>query len=207
MSSIRLVDRDYTILNEIFRWRIITGKHLCKLAGFTGQRACDRRLAKLVNAKIIKREKIIYGFPGIYSLTSKGNALIGVPNKKERIRIEQIFHDSIVIDTAIYFHLKKGVLYKDIVTEKQLHIKDGFGKRQHQPDFVFTQEEKTNCVEIELSLKSKDRFEKNIINNFKNYHTQFWVVPDLHNKIYTFLSDAERRYPNIEILELAEVKK
>ncbi len=42
--SVRLVERDYHILKEIDKWRVITGKHICVLCGFTGQRACDRRL-------------------------------------------------------------------------------------------------------------------------------------------------------------------
>ena len=52
MSSkgFRFVDRDYTILREIDRWRVITGKQICKVTGFSGQRACDRRLKKLIEA-------------------------------------------------------------------------------------------------------------------------------------------------------------
>lgn len=46
----RLVDRDYHILREIDRWRVITGKQICKVTGFSGQRACDRRLKKLIEA-------------------------------------------------------------------------------------------------------------------------------------------------------------
>ena len=41
------------------------------LAGFDGQRACDRRLRKLIEAGYIKREKILYGVAGIYRNTSK----------------------------------------------------------------------------------------------------------------------------------------
>lgn len=71
-DGFRLVDRDYKILKEIDRWRVITGKQICKITGFSGQRACDRRLKKLIEAEYIKRNKYLYGFPSIYSLTNAG---------------------------------------------------------------------------------------------------------------------------------------
>lgn len=176
------------------------------MTGFTGQRACDRRLQKLLTAGFIKREKILYGVPYIYSLTSTGKALIGVSTSNKHIRIEQITHDILVADTAIFFNQKYDLPYSGIVTEKQLHRQDGFSNRKHQPDFVFKHNSKTYCVEIELTLKSKDRFKKNIIDNFNNYDYQIWIVPDLHTKIYTFLSDMNMNYPNIKIIEAKEVK-
>lgn len=138
VSGIRLVARDYLILSEIDRWRVITGRHICFMTGFSGQRACDRRLHKLRTADLLNRERIIYGVPAIYSLTSKGKLLIEVPNKKEQIRIEQIAHDIAVADSAIFFNLKYNIAFSDMVTEKQLHQNDGFGIRKHRPDFVFT---------------------------------------------------------------------
>lgn len=205
-SGFRLVDRDYLILSEIDRWRIILGRHICNMTEFTGQRACDRRLQKLLNAEFIKREKILYGVPYIYSLTPAGKALIGASKSNQHIRIEQITHDILVADTAVFFNKKYNLPYSDIVTEKQLHRQDGFSNRKHQPDFIFSQNNKTFCVEIELTLKSKNRFKKNIIDNFNNYDYQIWIVPDLHTKIYTFLSDMSMNYPNIKMIETKEIR-
>lgn len=207
MSGVRLVERDYLILKEIDRWRVITGKHICNLCGFTGQRACDRRLSKLINAGFLNRKRIIYGIPGIYSLTASGRRLINVPDRNEQIRLEQITHDIAVLDTAIYFNRKFGIAFSDMLTEKQLHKQDGFGVRKHRPDFVFTKDGNLFCVEVELTMKSKDRFSKNIISNFTDYYIQIWVVPDKHTNIASFLSVMKEDYPNIKIIELSEVKK
>lgn len=207
MSGVRLVERDYLILKEIDRWRVITGKHICNLCGFTGQRACDRRLSKLINAGFLNRKRIIYGIPGIYSLTASGRRLINVPDRNEQIRLEQITHDIAVLDTAIYFNRKFGIAFSDILTEKQLHQNDGFGVRKHRPDFVFTKDGNLFCVEVELTMKSKDRFSKNIISNFTDYYIQIWVVPDKHTNIASFLSVMKEDYPNIKIIELSEVRK
>lgn len=206
MSGFRLVDRDYLILKEIDRWRVITGKHICGMTGFTGLRACDRRLHKLYVAGVIERKKVIYGLPAIYKLTPQGKKLLEGTNKKECVRIEQIAHDMAVADTAIYFNRKYNIAFSDMVTEKQLHQKDGFGVRKHRPDFIFNFKDKSYCVEIELSMKSKERFSKNIIANFTDYHKQFWIVPDVNSAIAVFLSNMNESYPNIKIIELSEVK-
>jgi len=202
-----LVDRDKKIMREIDRWRVVQGRHIMALASFDGVRACDRRLRKLASAKYIKREKILYGVAGIYSNTLLGAKVGGVPIAVRKIRLEQIIHDIAVLDTAIYFSKFHGVDFDSIKTEIELHRLDGFGIRKHRPDFVFEKGGKTICVEVELTLKSKDRFIKNIYDNFMKYDTQFWVVPDMNNKIAAILKEQNEIYPNIEIIEMKEVEK
>ena len=105
-------------IEEIDRWRVCQGRHIKELVGFGGQRACDRRLRKLVQAGYISREKILYGVAGIYRITSKGAKLEGLGNSKSKIRIEQIRHDIAVLDTAIYIGKVQEIEYKDIRTER-----------------------------------------------------------------------------------------
>ena len=207
MGEIRLVERDYQIFKEIDRWRVVLGRQIAKLAGFTGLRACDQRLSKLISAGYIERKKILYGIPSIYSLTNKAKILASLPARSEKIRVEQIPHDIAVLDTAIYFHKVKDVAYGDMITEKQLHSTDGFGVRKHRPDFVITRNEKSICVEVELSLKAKARLEGIIQDNFMQYNHQIWVVPDKACKIYQILKDNQAQYTSIHILELQEVQK
>ncbi len=206
MSGFRLVERDYLILREIDRWRVVTGKHICGMTGFTGVRACDRRLHKLYIAGLIERKRVVYGIPAIYKLTPQGKNLLGETYRKECIRIEQISHDIAVADTAIYFNRKYNIAFSNMLTEKQLHKKDGFGVRTHRPDFIFSIDNDCFCVEIELSMKSKERFSKNIISNFTDYDKQFWIVPSGNSAIALFLYGMNESYPNIEIIELSEVK-
>ena len=205
-SDVRLGDRDYRILNEVYRWRVCLGRHLCSLAKYTSTRACDRRLRELIDARLLERKKILYGVPSIYFLTHRAKVLIHVPRRKENIKIEQISHDISVLDTAIYIHNSKGIPFEDMTTEKQLHSQDGFGNRAHRPDFVFTYGLKTICVEVELTLKAKARLEKNIKDNFSAYDQQLWVVPDFNTKIYTILKQNRTAYPNIEILDIGVIK-
>ena len=200
------MERDKKIMREIDRWRVCQGRHIRELVGFEGQRACDRRLRKLTVAGYIKREKILYGVAGIYSNTIRANKIKNLPGVNRKIRVEQIIHDVAVVDTAIFFHKEHGIRYEDIKTEIELHRQDGFGVRKHRPDFTFRDDDKVVCVEVELVLKAKDRFEKNIKDNFLNYDRQIWIVPDLDGKIANILEDSKTAYPNIEILELGEIQ-
>ena len=206
ISGFRLVERDYIIFQEVARWRVITGKQICTLAGFSGQRACDRRLKKLIEVGFLTRQRIIYGIPGIYSLTRTAKALIGASERAEKIRLEQISHDITVLNTAIYFNKVKGIPFADMKTEKQLHQQDGFSNRKHRPDFIYIEDGKTTCVEVELSLKNKERLEKNIKQDFVNYDFSFWVVPDIECKIAQIVVKNRIAYPTMEILELREIK-
>jgi len=207
LSEIRLVDRDYRIFKEIERWRVVLGRQLADLAGFTGLKACQRRLKKLIQAGFLERKKVLYGTAGIYSLTNNAKVIANLPLRIEKIRVEQIPHDIAVLDTAIYFHEVKGIPFEDMITEKQLHSLDGFGVRKHQPDFIFNRKGKNYCVEVELSLKAKSRMEAIMQANFMEYDHQIWIVPDKACKIYQILKGNQSQYTNIHILELQEVQK
>ena len=209
VKGIRLVDRDKKIIREIDRWRVCQGRHIRELAGFSGQRACDRRLRKLIDAGYISRQKILYGVAGIYQNTSKATKINeeGLQNKNRKIRLEQIVHDIAVLDTAIFFWKEQGIELESIKTELELHRLDGFGVRRHRPDFVYNKDNKKVCVEIELALKSKHRFENIMRNNFKDYDRQIWIVPTKDSKIAKSLINMKKVYSNIELLEISEVKK
>lgn len=200
-----MTERDELILREIDRWRACGSKHIRFLAGFSGQRATDRRLKILIEAGYLERQKFLYGVPYIYFLTAKGKYLIHVGTGKEKIKIEQITHDRTVLDTAIYFMNKEGLTLQDITTEKQLHQLDGFGVRKHRPDFIFTKDELTYCVEVELTLKAKSRLLNIIKDNFMEYDVQIWIVPDSQKAILQVLKESKKLYDNIQARSLQKI--
>ena len=203
----RLVDRDYLILEEVGRWRVVLGRHLRVLADFSGERACDRRLRTLIEAGYLERKKYIYGVPSLYSLTSNGKKLIQINYRNTSVKLDQVIHDIAVVDTAIYYTKKENVKLSDIHTEKQLHITDGFGNRKHQPDFIFTKDNKKYCIEVELSQKEKSRLTKNIKDNYMNFDFQNWIIPKNKVKIYEMVSDISKQYNNVQILDLEVVQE
>ena len=199
-----LIERDFKIFKEIERWRFCLSRHIQFLAGFSSQRTCDRRLHLLIEKEFLNRQIIIYGVPSVYLLTRKSKTLIYANQRQEQIRLDQIIHDITVLDVAICFIKSLGLRPEDIKTEKQLHQEDGFGERAHHPDFVFVKDNKNFCVEVELSLKSKTRLEKNIKSNFFKYDVQIWVTDENSNKLVHILKDYKIPYPNIEITNTKE---
>lgn len=201
----RVEERDMLILREVERWRVCGSRHIKFLAGFTGQRATDRRLKILIEAEYLERKKYLYGVPSIYFVTPKGKKLIQSNVRPEKVKIEQIVHDMIVLDTAIYFMHKESLLLNDITTEKQLHQLDGFGMRKHRPDFIYTKNNETNCVEVEMTPKSKTRILNIIKDNFIDYDTQFWIVPESQSVIYNTIKNSQKFYANVKIIHLTEI--
>lgn len=165
-----------------------------------------RRLKKLTEGKFIEREKILYGVASIYTLAHKGLIYMGLNKRKDKIRIDTIRHDITVIDTLIYLIRRRIIDSVDNVTsEKELNRDNGFGKRRHQPDFIFNKDNKSYCVEVELSIKSMERLEKNIKNNFMNYDHQIWVV-EKNSKIERNIEMFTSKYRGVSILYLGEVQ-
>ncbi len=201
----KITERDELILREIDRWRACGSKSIRWLAGFSGQRATDRRLRILIDAGYVERQKYLYGVPSIYFLTPQGKALIQASPHKEKVKVEQIIHDRTVLDTAIYFMHKHEISLQSITTEKQLHKQDGFGIRKHRPDFVFHKDDETNCVEVELTLKAKSRLFDIVKDNFMEYDIQNWVVPDSQIRIHSILGESQKFYTNIQIYSLKEI--
>jgi len=203
----RLVERDYHIMREVGRWRFMLGRHIKELCGFSTISACDKRLKVLIEAGYLERKKYIYGVAGLYTLTHKGRILSGLNKRAENIRLERINHDIIVLDIVIFFIKDLSILTDHIITEKELHIKDGFGVSKHHPDFVIIYDDKKYAVEIELNLKEKKRFEKNIKDNYLNYNGQVWVVPKSQKKIINILNTCQDYYNNLNIKYLEELRK
>jgi len=152
---------------------------------------------------------VLYGVPSVYQLTSKSKALIFANQRQEKIRLDQIMHDITVIDMAICFMKYLDLSPSEVKTEKQLHQVNGFGMRTHHPDFIFTKDNKSYAVEVELSIKAKARLEKNIKANFLKYDIQVWITdePSSPNgaKLTRILENYKMLYPNIKVSNIKEM--
>ena len=202
-----ITDRDMEVLRIVYRFKFCLGRHIKTLGSFTGARASDRRLKALIDAGYLNRKKYLYGVPYLYTLTHKGRILIGANKRENKIRLEQITHDIYILDTVIFFKDKYALALSDIESERELHIKGGFGARKHQPDFVFTYGDKKYAVEIELTPKARGNLEKNVRDNYLNYNGQIWLTND--NKVISMLQSLLGDYSNMRVgrLEELEAKK
>ena len=203
-KGLELQERDYEILRLVHRFRFCLGRHIRVLCGFSGARASDRRLKLLAEAGYLTRQKYLYGIPYLYTLSHKGRILLCANKREDRIRVDRITHDIYILEAIIYYVQKYGVSLTDIESEKELHIKDGFGLRKHQPDFVvFSSADGRIAVEVELNPKPKDRMEENIRENYMKYDKQVWITNN--SKVKSLLQMFGGEYSNIEVLRLEEV--
>ena len=206
MSSrgMELTKRDVEILRLVYRFRFCLGRHVRVLCGFSGARAADRRLKLLIEAGYLERQKLLYGVPYLYMLAHKGRMILGVNKRAETLRVERIIHDIHVLDSVIYFIHTTGIALDAVITEKEMHTKDGFGSRRHYPDFIINTGNGQMAVEIETALKSKERLEKNIRSNYLDYERQIWIVGEIP-KILELIKGFQSEYSNIRIIHLKEV--
>ena len=202
-KGLEFQERDYEILRLVHRFRFCLGRHVMALCGFSGARASDRRLKLLFDAGYLAREKYLYGIPYMYTLSHKGRILLGANKREDKIRVDRITHDIYIIEAIIYYVKKYDVSLSAIESEKELHIKDGFGIRKHQPDFVVSSAEGRIAVEVELNAKAKDRMEENIRENYMKYDKQVWITNN--SKVKSLLKIFCSEYSNIEALTLEDV--
>jgi hypothetical protein len=185
----------------------VTGRQVRILCNFTGTRACDNRLKKLIDNGYLERRRYIYGVAGLLNITNRAKKTFDIPLPIIEPRLDQIEHDIAVVDAAIYFIKKMGVSQAAIQSERELRHIQGFINRNHLSDFVFTKEEQTYCVEVELHQKARDRLEKNLRQNFMTYDVQLWLIPRGKVKIRRMVEDFSGKYPNVEVMDLEVVRE
>lgn len=200
--SLKLMERDYIILNMIYRFGFCFGRHVAFLANFPSARTCDRRLKLLVDNGYLFRKKVLYGLPYLYYLTKDGMRLIHVTPRNETIRVDKIHHDMTVLDCLPYFIKHYGFTFDTMTTERELHCKDGFGVRQHHPDTVFQKDGESFAIEFELSKKATVRLIHNIEQNYLNYDVQIWVIPASQSSTWNILTSSLEKYDSIEVMTL-----
>lgn len=156
-------------------------------------------MKRLINALLVKHERIFHGKQGIYRLTHKGALYTDLP-PLHRIPLATYRHDLLLID--LQFHLNKKYPDAAWISERQLrHDKyhDGIGKKGHIADalLTFDNENKKIAIELELSFKNRDRLEKIL----KAYGTQFDI-----NEVWYYCPQAIASYLSMVAVKMPFVK-
>ncbi|MDR2571222.1 MAG: replication-relaxation family protein [Oscillospiraceae bacterium] len=204
-----LTERDEKIIKEVARWRGCLGRQIERIGNFSGTRATDRRLKKLVDEGLLTRKKYIYGLAGIYQVTKKAQKLFGLDTYLGTVRLDQAMHDMAVVDVYLYLKERLSLPAEVFTSEKEIRHKEGFTTRSHAPDFLYELLDKKGqvfCVEVELSQKAKERLESNVADNFIKYAGQKWFVPKSNKRVIAWLNEFKETYPNIEIIDLGAIE-
>lgn len=103
MVLLKIVPRDYILMQQISKWRFLLGRQIKILADFPSQRTVDRRIKILKEAGYIKGAYKLYGVPALYFATNKAKNVFNLDFVTTDVKIARIVHDIAVVDTAIYF--------------------------------------------------------------------------------------------------------
>lgn len=106
----KIVPRDYILMQQISKWRFLLGRQIKILADFPSQRTVDRRIKILKEAGYIKGAYKLYGVPALYFATNKAKNVFNLDFVTTDVKIARIVHDIAVVDTAIYFMKKLKVV-------------------------------------------------------------------------------------------------
>jgi len=205
VRKVVLTDRDERIIREVARWRGCLGRQIKKIGSFSGTRATDRRLKKLVDEGLLTRKNYIYGLAGIYQVTRKAQKLLGLDTFLGTIRLDQAMHDMTVVDVYLYIMERLSLPAEAFISEKEIRHAQGFTVRSHAPDFLYKHMGQAFCVEVELSQKAKERLENNVADNYIKYVGQEWYVPKSNKRVIAWLNEFKETYPNIEIIDLGAI--
>lgn len=199
----KIVPRDYILMQAITKWRFLLGRQIKILAGFPSQRTVDRRIKILKEAGYIKGAYKLYGVPALYFATNKAKNVFNLDYVTTDVKVARVIHDIAVVDTVIYF--MKRLNATNVKSEREFRHNSGFKRDGHYPDFICNIGKSTYAVEIEMTAKNKTVLQNNIKKNYLEYDYQIWTVPKDRVKIWSVLEDSKNTYSNISLLPLEEV--
>lgn len=216
MKNIKLQHRDLKILAYIDSQNFAQVSEIYEKF-FTSKKGSAyhyKRLKKLEEAQLIEKIMGLNGHTAGYSLIKKGYQALGVNNSYElpikaqaNRFIRSYNHDCLV-------HKVKNILLTSnlvsgFIPEKKLSaqllrntkIRSEYKKGDKIPDGFFTLnlsgERQSVALEVELSLKSKERYEKIFTKHSltKYWNTVFYVVKDepLRQKLLSYLAEIKEK--------------
>ncbi|GHV48768.1 hypothetical protein FACS1894204_13160 [Synergistales bacterium] len=176
----RITERDRQIIALINKFGFFTADRLSKIYAIS-QNRIYRRLKVLHDNKLLQYKRFLNAYPGVYWPTKDGKELsdsqltpIHAP------RIATFEHELRVIDVYISVKEKYGdsvqwITAREIISNRIAEARDAKEVLQvlksKIPDAILIRENKKFAVEVELSVKSRQRLKK-ILTNYAVSLTQ-----------------------------------
>lgn len=164
-----ITERDREIIGLINRFGFITADKLALIYGISENRM-RRRLKVLVDYELLKHERLLSAYPGVYWPTRDGKELSGNPlTPIVKPRFATFEHELAVIDVYLEVKQKYGdsinwITAREIMSNRLAHARDAKEAfrllKSKIPDALIMREGKKFAVEVELSLKGLPRLKK-----------------------------------------------
>ena len=152
-----ITQRDEDLLRWIHAFGFVDIRHISERYGIKNKTAYAI-MQRLVKNHYVNYQRVYHRQPGVYGLTALGKALCG----SELSVIRQVStatcrHDLLVVSVAQYLQARYGGTF---ITERQLRHQagsTGVGRKGHFSDGQLLFGDKTIAIEVELSLKGRQR--------------------------------------------------
>lgn len=156
----KLTERDIGILKFINEFGFSEMPQIERRFGLKKPRSYQL-LTRLVEEGYVKHERVFHGRHGIYRLSRKGAKLTHLP-PLARVPLANYKHDITLME--VYLRLREQYPEASWISERELKRDkyfDGVGKFGHLSDGLLVfKDGKRIAVEVELSLKSRNRVEQ-----------------------------------------------
>jgi DNA-binding PadR family transcriptional regulator len=156
----KLTERDIGILKFINEFGFSEMPQIERRFGLKKPRSYQL-LTRLVEEGYVKHERVFHGRHGIYRLSRKGAKLTHLP-PLARVPLANYKHDITLME--VYLRLREDYPEASWISERELKRDkyfDGVGKFGHLSDGLLVfKDGKRIAVEVELSLKSRNRVEQ-----------------------------------------------
>ena len=190
-----LQERDKEILRWVNGYGFVTVNQIKRWMG-VGETAGYVRVRKLVEGGYLKRKRVFHNQERVHWISNQAQGLIqdDIKNPK-RVNISTYYHDLLLVDLGLYLEKTGGV---EFIPERRLRNFNTdntvIGKKGRIPDAILIQEnnQKPIAIELELSVKSKDRLRK-IINDYMvnfNYDAVWYFTNNqaVYNALSKFIT-------------------
>jgi hypothetical protein len=178
---VQLTDRDLDLLRFVAAHRFVQARHAHEWVG-ANRSIAYRLLSRLVDAGLLRYERIFHAQPGIFLITNGGLAVIDSPLPKPQIDLRIYRHETLVVTAWLAAHRGAFGPVEGLATEREIRHHDqadiagellgvrigGTDRagrpRLHSPDLlVQTTGGSLTAVELELTAKGRRRLEEIVI--------------------------------------------
>lgn len=201
----KITQRDIEILREINAFGYVDVNFIEQRFQLQ-KKLAYRRLKKLVDNNYLKHSRVLYGEPGVYQVTHKGAQLSEdhLPPLK-RISFATYCHTLAVAHASIALIKQFGGSF---LTERMLRLTKremDAGACEHNCDGVLILNDKKIAIEVELTMKTKQRIEDIMMDySLQSEYSEVWYLCG-NEELYKHFSKLAQEYDFLKSFYLKNI--
>ncbi len=161
------------LIMDILSKLVIAGiKDITILAGYHDESVCRKKIKELIGAGLVNKQPSGNGTL-MYFLSKKGLSELGINRRPFEYRNQNTNHELMVGKAASYMYIVHGLSIYDMEFDRSQRSS---ADNTNIPDILYAGGKR--AVEIELTLKEKNRLEEKFLNVTQSYDLVRWIYPE-----------------------------